>query len=370
MTTRTKTNRTIWLKESDKKVVQIIDQRFLPHQVVIKDLKNVDEVVVAIRDMQVRGAPLIGVAAGFGMYLASLHLSCGNCSLQMQEAGKHLKDARPTAVNLAHVVDRVLSAVSKLNNPDDIQKTTFQMAQDILNEDVQICKQIGEHGLHLIEDLSKKKNGEAVNVLTHCNAGWLACVEWGTATSPIYHALEQGIKVHVWVDETRPRRQGAHLTAWELGERGVPHTLISDNSSGYLMTRGLVDLVLVGTDRTTVTGDVANKIGTYMVALAAKDNQVPFYVSAPSSSIDWNMTDGFREIPIEKRSENEVKEIQGWCDGTFKKVKVAPERTPALNYAFDVTPRALVTGIITERGIAEARKESLLKLFPEKRGSI
>ena len=346
--------RTIWLK--DEKTVQIIDQRVLPHKFVIEDLTTVDEIARAIKDMHVRGAGLIGATAGYGMYLA-----CYNND-DLEKAATKLKATRPTAVNLAWAVERQLKAIEK--SKDKI-KTTKEMAAKIADEDSEFCRRIGEHGLKIIEEISKKKKGGVVNILTHCNAGWLAFVDYGSATAPIYAAFDKGIKVHVWVDETRPRNQGARLTAWELGHHGVPHTVIPDNVGGHLMQHGMVDMVIVGTDRTTYTGDVANKIGTYLKALAAKDNNVPFYVALPSSTFDWKIKDGVKEIPIEERGGEEVKFIQGLSEGEIKKVLLTPKESKAANYAFDVTPRRLIAGLITERGICKADEESILELYPE-----
>ncbi|MCM8540330.1 MAG: S-methyl-5-thioribose-1-phosphate isomerase [Lentisphaeraceae bacterium] len=284
----------------------------------------------------------------------------------IQQSAEILKATRPTAVNLEWAVNRQLEAIKNSNSLKNAVSTTKNLAEEIATEDAQFCKTIGEYGSTLIEELSKTKNGDVVNILTHCNAGWLAFVDYGTATSPIYAAHEKGIKVHVWVDETRPRNQGARLTAWELGQHGIPHTIISDNVGGHLMQHEEVDMVIVGSDRTTFTGDVANKIGTYLKALAAKDNGIPFYVALPSSTFDWQIRDGVKEIPIEERGSSEVKYIQGLHDGEIKQVLLTPENSPAINFGFDVTPARLVTGLITERGICEASEESIMKLFPEK----
>jgi methylthioribose-1-phosphate isomerase len=278
-----------------------------------------------------------------------------------------LKATRPTAVNLAWAIDRQLRNISAAKSPEEKQRVALQTARQIADEDAEYCRRIGEHGIELIRKLSEQKKGAPVNILTHCNAGWLAFVDYGSATSPIYAAHDAGIPVHVWVDETRPRSQGSKLTAWELGEHGVPHTVIADNAGGHLMQRGQVDAVMVGTDRTTYTGDVANKIGTYLKALAAKDNGIPFYVALPSSSFDWNIRDGVNEIPIEERGSEEVSHADGLHGGAHIEVRVAPEKSPAANYGFDVTPRQLVTGLITERGICEANEQSILALFPEHR---
>ncbi len=356
-----KHHHTIWLKEDDETIVQIIDQRYLPHELVIEDLKSVDDVFHAIREMHVRGAPLIGVTAAFGMYFAALEAFDNQRFIDyVHESADKLKTARPTAVNLSWAIDHQLSLVS--NNPKALPAIFLENAQRIKKESIERCKKIGEYGLPLIEDIYKK-NKKTVNVLTHCNAGWMACIDYGTATAPIYAAHDKGIPVHVWVDETRPRNQGARITAFELKEHGVPHTIITDNAGGHLMQHGEVDLVLVGTDRTTRNGDVCNKIGTYLKALAAKDNNIPFYVGAPSSSIDFKLKNGLEEIPIELRSEDEVKYIQGLHEGEIKKVLLTPMESPAANYAFDVTPARLVTGLITELGICEASREGLVKLF-------
>ena len=351
--------RTIWPKEDDPSIIQIIDQRWLPHKFIIEDLARVNAVATAIKDMHVRGAGLIGATAGYGMYLAALEDSDYEFLL---DAGEKLKSTRPTAVNLEWAVQRqfdILKDVNKENRCDIALKT----ANKIADEDANCCENIGKHGVNIIKDIYHKKQ-DTVNILTHCNAGWLAFVEHGTATAPIYEAYDKGIPVHVWVDETRPRNQGARLTAWELGHRGVRHTIIADNVGGHLMQNGLVDLCLVGTDRTTRTGDVANKIGTYLKALAAHDNHVPFYVALPSSSFDWDMEDG-SEIPIEQRDGQEVKYIQGMRDNEITKVLLTPKKSPAANYGFDVTPSRLITGLITERGICGANEESILNLFPE-----
>ena len=350
--------RTIWVKEEDERVIQIIDQRYLPHEFIIENLKSVDDFVRAIKDMHVRGAPLIGASAGFGMYIAVLNNN------NLNETSKKLKATRPTAVNLAWAVDRQLKAIE---NTEDKVKIALETAKNIADEDADFCKKIGEHGTKIIEKISKKKNGGLVNILTHCNAGWLACVDYGTATAPIYAAHNKNIKVHVWVDETRPRNQGASLTAWELLQQDVPHTVISDNTGGHLMQHGLVDMCIVGTDRTTYTGDVANKIGTYLKALAAKDNNIPFYVALPSSSFDWKIKNGIKEIPIEQRGDEEVKYARGLINGQIKKVLLTPKDSPAANFAFDVTPRKLIAGLITERGICEASEKSILNLYPEHR---
>lgn len=365
--------RTIWIKKDDDAVVQIIDQRHLPHRFVIEDLSTVGEVAVAIEDMHVRGAGLIGATAGYGMYIAALGAprdSVAAFTASIKADGEKLVATRPTAVNLEWAVDRQLEVMAAAGETVESKLAAIvETAREIADEDADFCRRVGEHGATLIEEISQRKNGDCVNILTHCNAGWLAFVDYGTATSPIYVAHDRGIKVHVWVDETRPRNQGARLTAWELGEHGVPHSVISDNVGGHLMQNGLVDMVITGTDRTTYTGDVANKIGTYLKALAAKDNDIPFYVALPSSTIDWKMRDGVREIPIEERDATEVKYIQGLHEGEIKKVLLTPETSNAANYAFDVTPARLVTGLITERGICDASEGGVLGLYPEKKES-
>jgi methylthioribose-1-phosphate isomerase len=355
--------RTIWPKAEDERVIQLIDQRFLPHRFVIEEVRTVSEMAVAIREMHVRGAGLIGAAAGYGMYLATFEPD-------LVAAADQLRATRPTAVNLAWAIDRQLRNIHAAGSAQEKQRAAFETAREIANEDAEHCRRIGEHGVKLIRRLSESKGGAPVNILTHCNAGWLAFVDYGSATSPIYAAHDAGVPVHVWVDETRPRSQGSKLTAWELGEHGVPHTVIADNAGGHLMQRGKVDAVMVGTDRTTYTGDVANKIGTYLKALAAKDNDIPFYVALPSSSFDWNLRDGVKDIPIEERGAEEVSHADGFHAGAHVEVRVTPESSPAANFGFDVTPRQLVTRLITERGICEANEQSILGLFPEHRANL
>ncbi|KKS34092.1 MAG: Methylthioribose-1-phosphate isomerase [Parcubacteria group bacterium GW2011_GWC2_42_12] len=357
--------RTIWIKEDDKKIVQIIDQRRLPHEFIIEDLKFVADVARAIKDMRVRGAGLIGATAGYGMYIAALEAPKNGFDNFMISAGNKLKNTRPTAVNLGWAIDRQLNAIKQSNNIEDKIKIAFETANNIADEDAEYCRMIGQHGLKIIRKLSREKKGEPVNILTHCNAGWLAFVDYGSATAPIYAAHDTGIKVHVWVDETRPQSQGAKLTAWELLNYGVPHHIIADNVGGHLMQHKMVDMCIVGTDRTTYTGDVANKIGTYLKALAAKANQVPFYVALPSSTFDWQMRDGVKEIPIEEREAEEVLYLDGLHDGKIEKVLIAPKGSPAVNYGFDVTPRKFITGLITERGVCKATEKDILNLYPE-----
>lgn len=361
-----KNYRTIWLNENNDTIVSVIDQRFLPHKFVIENLASVTEVALSIVDMHIRGAGLIGATAGFGMYLAALESKEKDCFEEhLINLANKLKSTRPTAVNLEWAVNRQLSAIAKGNSIKEKISIAKETAQQIADEDALYCKRIGEHGVNIIKQISKNKNDKVVNVLTHCNAGWLAFVDYGSATSPIYEAHKQGIKVHVWVDETRPRNQGASLTAWELLQQGIPHTVIADNTGGHLMQHGLVDLVITGADRVTRGGDAANKIGTYLKALAAFDNEVPFYVALPSSTFDWNIIDGIKEIKIEERNSDEVKYMQGLCDGELKTILVTPLNSPAINYGFDVTPARLITGLITERGICVANEQAILNLFPE-----
>lgn len=360
--------RTIWLKPDDEKIIQIIDERYLPHRFIIEDIETVDQMATAIKDMHLRGAGLIGAAAGFGMYLATLEAPANDTfEASVLLAAEQLKSTRPTAVNLAWAVHKQLDAIQKGNSIQEKINIALATAVDIADEDAEYCRRIGEHGLKIIETISKNKNGATVNILTHCNAGWLAFVDYGSASAPIYAAHNKGIDVHVWIDETRPRNQGASLTAWEMTGHGVPNTVIADNTGGHLMQHGMVDMVIVGSDRTTYTGDVANKIGTYLKALAANDNNIPFYVALPSSSIDWQMEDGLKEIVIEERNGDEVKYMEGLSEEGIKKILLTPVNSKAANYAFDVTPARLVTGIITERGICKPNKESILSMFPEKR---
>ena len=367
--------RTIWLRPGDGRTVEIIDQRALPHRFVLEKITTVTQMAAAISEMHVRGAGLIGASAGWGMYLAALAIFSNarsrTADARLAEAATLLKSTRPTAVNLAWAVDRQLAAIARGSTSRAKISIARETAALIADEDAAACRAIGGHGLPLIRRISQRKVGAPVNVLTHCNAGWLAFVDHGSATAPIYAAHDAGIAVHVWVDETRPRSQGAKLTAWELGQHGVPHTIIADNTGGHLMQRGMVDMVITGTDRTTRTGDVANKIGTYLKALAARDNRIPFYVALPSSSFDWKMRDGLLEIPIEERGSEEVKFADGLLvgangrTGRHAEVLIAPPESPAANYGFDVTPARLVTGLITERGLCRADEKSIVALFPE-----
>ena len=361
-----KNMRPIWL-DKDSGIVKVIDQRLLPHEFVIADLKSVDDIIHAIKEMFVRGAPLIGVAGAYGVYLAVVNFDekTGFDDYFIKECDR-LKAARPTAVNLSWGVDRVMNELLEMTSQSERIDRARDEAAKIADEEAENCRKIGENGLPLIDEIWMRKGGKTVNILTHCNAGWLACVEYGTATAPIYAAHDNGIDIHVWVDETRPLNQGARLTAWELGEYGIKHTVITDNAGGHLMQHGMVDVVIVGTDRTTCTGDVANKIGTYLKALAARDNNIPFYVALPSSTFDWELNDGIKEIPIEERDPDEVRYVQGLDHGSMKSVLVPPASSPAANFAFDVTPARLVTGFITERGICRATRQDIMRLFPEK----
>ena len=349
--------KTIWFDEKDQ-AVKIIDQTKLPHKFEIKNLKTVKDAINAIKNMEVRGAPLIGATAAYGIVLAVVENSNPEF---IKKSSEDLTESRPTAINLKWAVNRMLKKLSIVNN-NEVLKIALEEAKLICEEDVKFCENIGLNGLKIIEEIYNKKK-DTVNILTHCNAGWLATIDWGTATSPIYHAHKKGIKVHVWVDETRPRNQGAFLTSYELNEEGVPNTIIADNAGGILMQRGEVDMCIVGTDRTIATGDVANKIGTYLKALAAKDNNVPFYVALPSSTIDWETYD-LKNIPIEERNSEELSYIEGLDESNnIKKILIYPKKSKAMNLAFDVTPAKYITGLITEKGVCEASKEGLKKLF-------
>ncbi|MEA2877574.1 MAG: methylthioribose-phosphate isomerase [Hyphomicrobiales bacterium] len=357
-----KHTRTIWV-EADGKTVGTIDQTLLPHRYATIRLDTAEDAARAIRTMQVRGAPLIGAAAAYGMALAARQ----NASdAALERAYALLIATRPTAINLKWALDEMMASLRNRSR-DERVVAAYRRAAEIADEDVEINAAIGRHGLKLIEGIAAKKPGAPVNVLTHCNAGWLATVDWGTATSPIYQAHDKGVPVHVWVDETRPRNQGASLTAWELGQHGVPHTVIPDNTGGHLMQHGEVDIAIVGTDRVTAQGDVANKIGTYLKALAAKDNNVPFYVALPSPTIDFTVMDGVTEIPIEQRSADEVTTMTGrTADGRIESVRIVPDGSNVANYGFDVTPARLVTGLITEHGVIAATRAALAQAFPER----
>ncbi len=359
--------RTVWVEAGSEGRVRIIDQRALPFRFVVEDMTSVAMVAEAISEMHVRGAGCIGATAGYGIYLAVREARAeADFKKALEERAAALRATRPTAVNLDWAVRRVLGAVAAVEAPEEKEAAALREAEAIADDDVAWCRSIGEHGLPLIEKIAAANGGGPVNILTHCNAGWLAFVDHGSATAPIYAAHDAGIPLHVWVDETRPRNQGARLTAWELGEHGVPHTVIADNVGGHLMREGKVDLVITGTDRTTAKGDVVNKIGTYLKALAAADNGVPFYVALPSSTIDWNPG---AVIPIEERDGRELTHIEGITDsGAEVRVRLVPEGSAAANFAFDVTPARLVTGLITERGICEASEKGILGLFSERPG--
>ena len=350
-----KSYKTIWYEDN---LVKIIDQTKLPHQFLIKELKTVKDSINAINHMEVRGAPLIGATAAYGLVLSIIE---NNDLSYLKRSSEELINSRPTAINLKWAVDRMMKKLLGVNN-SDILKIALDEAKAITIEDENFCKNIGLNGLKIIEDIANKKK-DTVNILTHCNAGWLATIDWGTATSPIYHAHQKGIKVHVWVDETRPRNQGANLTSYELNEEGIQNTVITDNAGGILMQRGQVDMCIVGTDRTLSNGDVCNKIGTYLKALAAKDNNVPFYVALPSSTIDWNIKD-HKEIPIEERNSEELSHVEGIDEeNKLKKIRIYPQKSKSLNLAFDVTPAKYVTGLITEKGVCEASEKGLKGLF-------
>ena len=350
-----KSYKTIWF---EKNLVKIIDQTKLPHQFIIKDLKTVKDAINAIKTMEVRGAPLIGATAAYGLALSIIEK---NDLFFLKKSSEELIASRPTAINLKWAVDRMIKKLSGVND-QDILRIALDEAKAITDEDEKFCKNIGLNGLKIIENIANKKK-DTVNILTHCNAGWLATIDWGTATSPIYHAHQKGLKVHVWVDETRPRNQGANLTSYELNEEGVQNTIITDNAGGILMQRGQVDMCIVGTDRTLSNGDVCNKIGTYLKALAAKDNNVPFYVALPSSTIDWNIRD-YNKIPIEERNHEELSHVEGIDQNNeVTKVRIYPKKSKSMNLAFDVTPAKYITGLITEKGICEASEKGLKGLF-------
>ncbi len=351
--------RTIWISKDDPATVQAIDQSKLPHEFEIMCLRTVGDFITAIKDMRVRGAGLIGAAAGYGMYIAALTAPRDHMQFMLETAEKLLK-TRPTAVNLAWAVGRQLRAAERCGTREDAVKAALRTATAIADEDAEACRRIGQHGKELIAKFADDKRGGTVNILTHCNAGWLAFVDHGSALAPVYAAFDDGINTHVWVDETRPRNQGAALTCWELGRHGVPHTLVADNAGGHLMQRGMVDLVLVGADRVTRNGDVANKIGTYLKALAAHDNGVPFYVALPSSSFDMDMADGHAGVPIEERDECEVRLVTGkGGDGRTAAVQICPDGTRARNWGFDVTPARLIDGLICEHGICTASESGI-----------
>ena len=366
MIVKGKTYQSIWLDEAD--VIRFINQQILPFEFRVDGINNSAGVVSAISEMKLRGAPLIGAAAALGIYLACLEAS-KSVPAQKQleyifERSREIKEARPTAVNLAWAVERVMKALDR-KKPEDLARFAREEALHIIDIEKMSSLRIGQHGVPLLLEIYENKKPEPLNILTHCNAGWLACIDYGTATAPVYMAHDMGMPVHVWVDETRPRLQGARLTAWELGQHGVPHTVITDNEGGHLMQKGRVDLVLVGSDRTTRRGDVANKIGTYLKALAAHDNSIPFYVALPSSSIDFSIVDGLKEIAIERRGDDEIRFIQGHSEGGLHEIGITPGDSPVSNHGFDITPGRLVTGLITEKGICRANEKDILGLFPE-----
>ena len=355
MKIQNKEYRTIWYEDN---AVKIIDQTKLPHQFIIKDLTTVKDAINAIKIMEVRGAPLIGGTAAYGVVLA---IKENNNSEFIKKSSEELIQSRPTAINLKWAVDRMMKKLSGINN-NQLLDIALNEAKEICDEDERFCKSIGINGLKIIEEIYNKKK-DTVNILTHCNAGWLATINWGTATSPIYHAHKKGIPVHVWVDETRPRNQGANLTSYELNEEDIPNTIIADNTGGILMQRGEVDMCIVGTDRTLSNGDVCNKIGTYLKALAAYDNKVPFYVALPSSTIDWDIKNP-KDIPIEERNSEELSHVEGIDENNqIKRVLIYSKKSKSMNLAFDITPAKYVTGLITEKGICEASSEGLIKLF-------
>jgi methylthioribose-1-phosphate isomerase len=361
--------RSLWI-DGDPPVVRIIDQRWLPHELVTTELKTAEQAAEAIRDMHVRGAPLIGAVAAAGIYLAARGNSTpDDVDDGVRAAAIRLLESRPTAINLKVAVQTVLRGVLKERSAEAKIEAALRLATDVADGEIERCRRIGEVGLPVLQRLLERSEKDRLNILTHCNAGWLACVDYGTASAPIFLAHDAGLPVHVWVDETRPRNQGARLTAWEFAQHGVPHTVVVDNAGGHLMQRGMVDVVLVGTDRTTYTGDVVNKIGTYLKALAARDTGVPFYVALPSSTIDWQLAAG-RDAPIEERDAEEVRRVRGLGERRMETVLVTPPDSPAANYAFDVTPRELVTGLITERGVCEANEQAIRALFPDKAGTV
>jgi methylthioribose-1-phosphate isomerase len=361
-----KSYHTIWLDPEDDKFFRTIDQRYLPFEFRVEELKSIEDVFFAIRDMHLRGAPLIGAAASAGIYLSLFNLpASGDPFVYLTQKAEYLKSARPTAVNLSMAVDRQLKVLAGINDWDEMILKAKQEWQRLVDEEVLNCRKIGEFAFPLIEKISQEKDGLPVNILTHCNAGWLACIDYGTATAPVYLAHEADIPVHVWVSETRPRLQGARLTCWELREQGVPYTLVTDNAAGYLMQNKMVDMVIVGSDRTALNGDVANKIGTYLKAIAAEDNGIPFYVTLPSSSIDFKIQSG-KDIPIEERDENEVRFVEGLVKGKPSRARIAPLHSMTYNPAFDITPAHFVTRLITERGFCEASKEGIKSLFPDR----
>lgn len=362
-----KNYQSIWLDENDNSVIRVIDQQKLPFYFETKALGSVEDVFSAINDMTIRGAPLIGAAGAFGMYLATLEItSRSNINDHLANAARYLISCRPTAINLSWAVNHVLDSLIKIPDPAKLSGTALSAALEICETEKENCRKIGENGLKIIKEISGKKEGKPVNILTHCNAGWLACIDYGTATAPVYLARRKGIPVHVWVDETRPKNQGARLTAWELGKEEVPYTLVTDNAGGYLMQKGMVDLVLVGSDRTTRKGDVANKIGTYLKALAANDNGIPFYAVMPLSSFDLTIYNGLEEIKVEERDPEEVTSVTGFSEGKIMTARICPEGAKAGNWGFDITPARLITGLITEKGICRAEENEINKMLSDK----
>jgi len=357
----------IWLDENDKGIVRVIDQQKLPFFFETKELCSVEDVYNAIKDMTVRGAPLIGAAGAFGIYLATLEMTHHtNIHNHLSNAASYLVSCRPTAVNLSWALNYMLKKLDDITDPELLPEIALKSALEICKTEKDNCRKIGEYGLRIIKKVSKKKKGEPVNILTHCNAGWLACIDYGTVTAPIYFAHEKGIPLHVWVDETRPKNQGARLTTWELGKQGVPYTLIPDNTGGHLMQNGMVDLVFTGCDRATRKGDIANKIGTYLKALSAFDNDIPFYSLLPSTSIDFSLYDGMKEIIVEEREQDEVTSVSGYAGGEIKSVRICPDDAKAGNWGFDITPARLITGLVTEKGVCRADEDSIKKLFGNK----
>jgi methylthioribose-1-phosphate isomerase len=358
----------IWIDEYDPSVIKVIDQRGLPFSLEVRDLRSVDDIYNAIRDMTIRGAPLTGAAGAFGIYLATLGISSTTGSLShLENIAGYLASSRPTAVNLAWAIDMVMNKLRDKTGNEVLSRVALEAALEVCDIEKNNCLGIGNHGLTLLRDIAGKKKGKRVNILTHCNAGWLACIDHGTVMRPIYLAHGESIPVHVWVDETRPRNQGSRLTAWEMEQAGIPSTLIVDNAGGHLMQHGMVDIVIVGCDRVTRKGDVANKIGTYLKALAARDNDIPFYAAVPSTSIDFRMTDGIAEIPVEQRDAEEITLVPGLSsDGHAAEVRICASGTPVANFGFDVTPARFITGLITERGTCKADEKEIMKLFPDK----
>ena len=359
--------RTIWLEQDGNPVVKTINQLLLPHKFEISDLKASDDVIAAIKSMLLRGAPLIGVAAAYGIYLACVE-SGKSSDIKVFDKNiiakaELIKSSRPTAVNLFNAVKKSLEKINKENSISAKIEAARIYAEELADFEILSCERIGQFGLEILKKLYESKKGKTLNILTHCNAGWLACIDYGTATSPIYFAKKEGIDIHVWVEETRPRNQGSNLTAWELGQNGIPHTIITDNAGGYVMQKGMVDVVIVGSDRTTLAGDVCNKIGTYKTALAAKDNNIPFYAALPVTSFDFNMKNGLKEIPIEERNPNEVKYVSGKYKDKIIEVLITPENSPAKNYGFDITPSRLVAGLITDRGIISPNENEIKSLI-------